>query len=191
MTSYRNYDVLTELFVDTSNFYLSCTDWMSSNAYNSLDDGVYNISRIVGTTHYTTNTEELQVYCKFDYINNYSWTLVESGSLDVMQSDLAYADFVTDISYNMESVASSKNTQYRLSLDWMDSVRIDGNNDLMLASCNFNTSFAQDWVLMNLTKTTYDPFEMESFGWACTHAISADIRYEYLLFFLLLLLVLY
>ena len=151
--------------------YYTCADWMSNHNYNELSDGTYTV---IGINIDNSSSSILQVYCVFDYTNHYAWTLIESATQCAMTDELESAYFTSDISYNENNVQESKNSLYRLSLTWMDSIR--SQSDLFLATCNMDTSFSKDWVLMNLTDTEYNPFETEYFHSVCTSAVSADIR---------------
>ena len=51
-------------------------------------------------------------------------------------------------------------------------------NNLLYATCNFDTTFTQDWLLLNMrvTDTEYNIFYNTFFEWKCLSAISANIR---------------
>ena len=147
---------------------------MVNNDKYSLADGVFEINRVAGVTNYGTLIDTIDVYCIFD-TNNYGWTLIQSGDRDEMQTgDLRTIDFTKRGYYNMNDVLSYKNSKFRVSLEWMESLH--SHSTLFSATCNFNTSLSQDWVLMNLTVAQYDPFEVSSFAGVCTSVISANIR---------------
>ena len=150
--------------------YYSCADYMSNGDIYELANGTFTIHHIEDNI-----TSTLDVYCIFDYTNDYAWTLIESGSRCSMENELSNSDFFDDdVAYNEENVEENRFSLYRLSLSWMDSIY--AKSDLLYATCNFDISFSQDWWLLNLTETEYDPFEIESFSGVCTSVISANIR---------------
>ena len=148
----------------------TCSDWMETNDFQSLPNGIYHI------TNNNTNST-INVYCSFDYIKNYSFTLIESGSLTNMRSKefLAQAPFTANISYNMNNVSYYRDSLYRLSRDWM--LYLEEKLNLLFATCNFDTQFNRDWILFDLNDlhNMYNPFYHSQFG-HCYDIVSANIR---------------
>ena len=152
---------------DTSVRYYSCADWMQKSRYDSLKNGTYTIWKV-------DNSSSLEIYCVFDYLNGFAWALIESGSRDVMSSTFQTLTFQTDSAYNEDDVANFKNTEYRLSQAWMDSIATV--SDLLLAACDFDLSFSQDWLLFNLTDANINVFETDNLVGSCVDVVSANIR---------------
>ena len=91
--------------------YEKCADSLSNHEVNELSDGTYNITARIESSK--------AVYCSFDYINNYAWTLFESDSQTQMQTALQNIAFDEDVSYNDNDVSNYRNNLYRLSRDWI------------------------------------------------------------------------
>ena len=140
---------------------------MTFNVRNGLSDGVYNITNM-------DNSTMIPVYCVFDYSNDYSWTLIESGSRSQMENStgLRYASFRLNISFNEDNVDLHKDTIYRMSDYWINSIK--SRSEFLLSTCNFNTSLAIDYMLFNLSNTEYDIFQ-DRFTSVCISVESANI----------------
>ena len=153
--------------------FFTCRDWMSNYEKNALSDGVYNITSIIDRNEVSTTNSWRQVYCSFDYTRNYAWTLIESGSRSSMSSTLKYLNFVSDLGYNEDDVETYRNSLYRLSRDWMYSLYF--LSDYLYSTCEFDTSFSKDWLLMRISQFDANPF-FDEFTGLCVNAVSANIR---------------
>ena len=82
-------------FICNNPKYTSCSDWMYNfRSIKELSNGIYYI--------YDETLGVLNVYCVFDYDNNYGWTLIQSSSrLYLTSSDFIGKAFVDDVSYNI------------------------------------------------------------------------------------------
>ena len=143
--------------------YNTCADWMKSRVRFGLANGVYNITN--STNH------ALEMYCIFDYHNNFAWTLIESGTRSNYQSPLRDYAFFEDFSRNVHSVNKSRFSLYRLSYNWM--YHLQSNSQYLYSTCEFNTSFIKDWVLFNVS--TFDVLSFNSTD-SCVNVISASIN---------------
>lgn len=81
-------------FICTNPKYSSCADWMYNFRYiKQLPDGVYYI--------YNQSLGVLEVYCRFDYENNYGWTLIQSASkVFLISKDFSKNAFIDDAPCN-------------------------------------------------------------------------------------------
>ena len=149
--------------------YTTCGEWMKYSSFGTLTDGVYQI-------HNNETQSSIKVYCTFDYIRNYSFTLIESASLVNMQSTtvLANAAFTSNITYNIHNVNHYRHFAYRLSREWM--LHLETKSTFLFATCNFNTNFTRDWLLINMAAIEIDhnPFYYSVAD--CSNAVSVNIR---------------
>ena len=104
------------------------------NSSDVLVDGVYNIT--INKTSYHN------VYCAFDYINEFGWTLIESATLSQMKSSLHNLPWAISSKINENDVELYRNTSYRMSKDAMFSIK--NISSYLFATCNFNISFEND-----------------------------------------------
>ena len=82
-------------FICNNPKYTSCSDWMYNfRSIKQLSKGVYYI--------YDETLGVINVYCVFDYDNNYGWTLIQSASRSYLNTtDFEGKAFVDDVSYNI------------------------------------------------------------------------------------------
>ena len=77
-------------------------------------------------------------------------------------------------------VSNYRDTKYRLSRSWMFALKNNSiyPNNLLYSTCNFDTTFSQDWLLLNMTvtDTEYSIFYNTNITNKCLTAISANIR---------------
>ena len=129
--------------------YETCAELMGSYHRYSLSDGVYTIT--------STTLGSLNLYCSFDYINEYAWTLFESGTRGGMQA-MRDTGFSVDAERNTGDVDAYRFTIYRLSYDWMD--YLQSNSDYLFATCEFNTSLVEDYMLFDVSQ--FDIFSLNN-----------------------------
>ena len=173
ITSLVSTTIFFTWFVETDSLiqsYATCAEWMENRAFGSLNDGVYTVKD-------TSNNRFISAYCNFNYDQNYSFTLIESGSRVNMSSTsiLAEEPFYTNQTYSMNNVDTARFSAYRLSLSWMK--YLQSKSDYLFATCNFNTQFTRDWVLINLNNLPDDenPFE-KKLNYKCVEVVSVNIR---------------
>ena len=144
----------------------TCAELMASYAPYTLSSGVYTItSASLGSS--------LEMYCDFDYENNNGWTLITSGARDTLRGTLRRVGFSTSHEVAVDDVNTGRFDQYRISYDWMNYLQT--NSDYLLASCEFNTSFAQDWVLFNTTQFDILTWDVSDES-VCTPMVSVNIN---------------
>ena len=152
-----------------SQTYGTCAEVMQSHDRYNLSDGVYAIAN-------TDNGTSLDLYCSFDYENDYAWTLFESGSKYKLLRDLRAKGFSTDYPQNIDDVDTSRFTMYRLSYDWMN--YLQSNSEFLLATCQFNTSLVKDYTLFDVSQ--FDIFSLDNtdyFNSSCSSGhISTNIK---------------
>ena len=162
--------IITTVVLSNTSNYATCADWMKNSHFGSLTDGVHQI--------YSNDTQKsIDVYCRFDYYRNYSFTLIESASLVSMQSAtlLAYAPFTANITYNIDNVDYYRMSIYRMSREWMIHL-LEQESNLLFSTCNFNTNFTKDWILINLNEieSDHNPFYYNTGD--CFNVVSLNIR---------------
>ena len=153
---------------------LTCADVMknvfSRNSAIELTDGEYTIS----LTH--TSESNHTVYCSFDYLNNYAWTLIESGSLvsySIQYDHLLTLGFNIDRPHNEQSPDANKETVFRMSKNTMISIK--NNSQFLFATCNFDLTMENEFWLMRLDEMEKDPWTPY---WSsnCTTIVRVNIR---------------
>ena len=115
-----------------SQSYATCADVMENHHKYELSSGVFTISAL-------SLGESKDMWCEFDYNNNYGWTLIVSGTKSNMYNN-RYDAWSIDDPINSDDVTNFKDTNYRISKDWM--LYLQSNSDYILASCNFDVSFS-------------------------------------------------
>ena len=162
------------IVIKTHEVNLTCADVMknvfSRQSAIELRDGEYKISlKNTSESNYT-------VFCSFDYLNNYAWTLIESGSFlsysRHYDSLLTYG-FITDVSYNEESPDANKETVFRMSKNTMISIK--NNSQFLFATCNFDLTMENEFWLMRLDKMEKDPW-YETLDGTCITSVGVNIR---------------
>lgn len=142
----------------------SCAKWMQHNVFGSLTNGSYEI-------HNNETNDSIKVYCIFDYKRNFSYTLIESASRYNMKNFLN-EPFFDNVSHNMHNVDHYRHSLYRLSLPWMNFLVSTSN--YLFSTCNFQTNFTRDWVLISLNGMK-NPFQ-KTLSDSCVEVESINVR---------------
>ena len=149
-----------------SQTYSTCAEWMTSYERYALTNGVFSITS-------STLASTLDLYCVFDYENNYAWTLIESATKSWFR-DNVYTGFPVDYEVDTDDVDTYRASSwgYRLSKDWMQ--HLQDNSNYLYATCEFDTTFTQDWLLFDLNSMEFDILTDTTYD-SCTTVISANI----------------
>lgn len=148
--------------------YNSCAEIASDN-FSPFSDGEYTLA--IGT-----------VYCKFDYDNEYAWTMIESGSYlnfghdfegDTIGYGLLDHGFTEDLPYHEDEPSLWMYQVYRMSLSNM--LTLQASSKYVFATCNFDTSMTDDYWLMQVSSMEKDPLS-ETFTEQCFTTDEVDIR---------------
>ena len=171
------------LFVDrseSSELQYSCADYMVDTYNDKLDDGYYTIEL---NASYSDN---ITVYCHFNYTTQYAWTLIESFSL-AYASYARYYAFYENYAYFEDYVSTYRHSRYRMSSTWMQSIfesmfsrneTYHQNPRKMMSTCNFDTSLDRDYLIINLDdpNVQYNPLYHYWSSYTCLRMESINIR---------------
>ena len=158
----------------------SCADWMNNTFDYPLDDGYYAIKN--------NNSEEVTVYCHFNYTSQYAYTLIESFYYDADWRFDGYS-FIENYPYNEDDVELYKDTEWRLGMDWIrwiyyklkdyystNSTKIIPRK--LVATCNFDMNFDKDFWIINLDNPdlSYHPLFDSGSSYECLETENVNIR---------------
>ena len=147
---------------------------------DKLDDGYYTIKL---NASYSDN---ITVYCHFNYTTQYAWTLIESFYLTYASYVRSYA-FYENYPYNEDYVSTYRNSRYRMSSTWMQSIfeSMFSRNETgqknprkMMSTCNFDTALDRDYLIMNLDDPNlqYNPLYNYWSTYTCLRMESINVR---------------
>ena len=137
----------------------SCADIMQSdfNGYTKYENNNNSIIELPNGEYtiylYNDSNYNQTVYCSFDYLNGYAWTLIESGSLrsySLHFDSLLTAGFTVDLPYNQHSPQSNMRDVFRLSKNTQLAIKDDSTH--LLATCNFDLSLVCVFTKMKKKK---------------------------------------
>ena len=166
--------LLDENYVLYDTSFYNFSDCASIVSYYNirLDDGIY-ILTLNNNNNNNNHLQTLYVFCKFDYINEYAWTLIESFSLQFRDemNRAFYFDFGVNNNNNI-NITQSMTKMYRLSKNEMNLIEFESK--YFLSTCNFDISQTIDYFLVS---TVYDNWYLtDRFNSACKSVRSINIR---------------